>query len=76
LADPTDHRRRAHGLLAAAYERLGRHEEASTALAKFRELRPTTAQRNMFTPPGVGSADYQEAIEKLKLTLGQIGLPE
>jgi hypothetical protein len=30
----------------------------------------------MFTPPGVGSPDYQEAKEKLKLTLGQIGLPE
>jgi len=66
---------RSFALLAAAYERLGRHDEASAALEKFRARQPEASLRSMFPPDRKGNPRYVEAMQRLRPALAQTGLP-
>jgi len=67
---------RTHMLLAAAYQRLGRPDEAKAALAKGMELRPGSTALNVGLPKKNVSPVYLEASQGLIRTLVEIGLPE
>lgn len=66
---------RAHMLLAIAYQRLGRSEDAKQALAQGLQLRPGSTAANISLPIRNTSPIYLEAREKISRTLIELGLP-
>ena len=67
---------RTHAVLAAAYQRLGRTEEAKAALAKTMELRPGSNAGNIALPTRNASPVFLEASERILRALVAAGLPE
>lgn len=63
-------------LLAAAYQQLGRFDEAKAAMAKGRELRPGSTVLNVPPPAKNSSANYLEASERIMRAMAAAGLPE
>ncbi len=66
---------RAHLLLAAAYQRLGRDEDARKALAKAMEIRPDSTSRNISLPARNASDVYLRARQDINRILVGLGLP-
>jgi DNA-binding winged helix-turn-helix (wHTH) protein/Flp pilus assembly protein TadD len=66
---------RTHMLLAAAYQQLGRTDEARAAMEKGRELRPGSTVHNVPTPTKNSSPVYIEATEKILQLMVAAGLP-
>jgi DNA-binding winged helix-turn-helix (wHTH) protein/tetratricopeptide (TPR) repeat protein len=67
---------RSHFLLAAAYQRLGRTEEAKAALAQTLTLRPGSSANNIAPPWKNTSPRYLEAGEQIIRAGVAAGLPE
>lgn len=67
---------RTHMLLAAAYQQLGKTEEARVAMEKGRELRPGSTMQNVPTPQKNSSPVYIEASERVMRLMAAAGLPE
>jgi Flp pilus assembly protein TadD len=67
---------RTHMLLAAAYQQLGKTEEARVAMEKGRELRPGSTMQNVPTPQKNSSPVYVEAVERIMRLMAAAGLPE
>ncbi|MDB5579929.1 MAG: transcriptional regulator CadC [Bradyrhizobium sp.] len=67
---------RTHMLLAAAYQQLGKTDEARAAMEKGRELRPGSTVRNVPTPKKNSSPVYLEASERIMRWMAAAGLPE
>jgi DNA-binding winged helix-turn-helix (wHTH) protein/Flp pilus assembly protein TadD len=67
---------RTHMLLAAAYQQMGRTEEARAAMEKGRELRPGSTVLNVPTPRKNSSPIYIEATERIMRLMAAAGLPE
>jgi DNA-binding winged helix-turn-helix (wHTH) protein/tetratricopeptide (TPR) repeat protein len=67
---------RTQALLAAAYQRLGRTEEAKTVMAKALELRPGSTRDNVAMPSKNTSPLWLEATEKIGRAEIAAGLPE
>jgi len=63
-------------LLAAAYQRLGRTDEANAALAQALKLRPGSTVSNLGIPTKNVSTVYIEARNRIKQALLAAGLPE
>jgi Flp pilus assembly protein TadD len=63
-------------LLAVAYQRLGRPDEAKAALARAMELWPGSTVLNARQPPGNASPAYRETSQLVNRTLVEMGLPE
>jgi DNA-binding winged helix-turn-helix (wHTH) protein/tetratricopeptide (TPR) repeat protein len=63
-------------LLAAAYQRLGRTDEAKTALTQGLKLRPGSTVSNIGIPTKNVSAAYMEARGRIEQALIAAGLPE
>ncbi len=66
---------RSHMLLAAAYQQLGRFDEARAAMAKGQELRPGSTYQNVPTPKKNSSPVYIEAAERIMQSMVAAGLP-
>jgi DNA-binding winged helix-turn-helix (wHTH) protein/tetratricopeptide (TPR) repeat protein len=66
---------RTHMLLAAAYQQLGRTEDARAAMQKGLELRPGSTYSNVPTPTKNSSPVYLEATEKVMQLMIAAGLP-
>ena len=66
---------RTHMLLAAAYQQLGKTEEARAAMEKGRELRPGSTYQNVPTPKKNSSPIYIEASERIMQLMIAAGLP-
>lgn len=62
-------------LLASAYQRAGRTEQAKAALARGLEIRPGSTASNIALPPKNSSATFLSASDKIRDDLIQIGLP-
>lgn len=67
---------RTHFLLAAAYQQLGRTDEARAALAQAMKLRPGSTARNLPPPTANTSPVYLSATERLVGLMIAAGLPE
>lgn len=67
---------RTHMLLAAAYQQLGRTDEARAAMEKGRELRPGSTVLNVPTPKKNSSPVYLEAADRIMQLMAAAGLPE
>lgn len=67
---------RTHVVLAAAYEALGRHEEAKAAIAKALQLRPGSNIHNVALPFKNQSARYVRRVADIQALLLAAGLPE
>lgn len=67
---------RTHMLLAAAYQQLGKTDEAKAAMEKGRELRPGSTVRNVPPPTRNSSPVYVEATERIMKSMAAAGLPE
>ncbi len=67
---------RSHFLLAAAYQRLGRPDEARAAIAQTLALRPNSTARNIAPPQKNTSPRYQQAGEQIIRAGVAAGLPE
>jgi DNA-binding winged helix-turn-helix (wHTH) protein/tetratricopeptide (TPR) repeat protein len=67
---------RTHMLLAAAYQQLGRTDEARAAMEKARALRPGSTVHNVPTPQKNSSPVYVEASERIMQLMIAAGLPE
>jgi len=67
---------RTHMLLAAAYQQLGKTDEARAAMEKGRELRPGSTVQNVPTPKKNSSPIYIEAAERIMQLMAAAGLPE
>ena len=67
---------RTHVVLAAAYEALGRHEEAKAAIAKTLQLRPGSTIHNVALPFKNQSARYVRRVAEIQALLLAAGLPE
>jgi DNA-binding winged helix-turn-helix (wHTH) protein/tetratricopeptide (TPR) repeat protein/TolB-like protein len=67
---------RSHAVLAAAYQRLGRTDEAKAALARTMELRPGSTAVNIALDPKNASPLYTEAGQRVAEVLIGLGLPE
>ena len=67
---------RTHMLLAAAYQQLGKTDEARAAMEKGRELRPGSTLLNVPTPKKNSSPVYIEAAERIMQLMAAAGLPE
>jgi tetratricopeptide (TPR) repeat protein len=67
---------RTHMLLAAAYQQLGRTDEAKAALAKGQELRPGSTARNVPRPRENSSPVFVAASERVMQLMIAAGLPE
>ena len=67
---------RTHMLLAAAYQQLGRTDEARVAMEQGRELRPGSTVRNVPTPQKNSSPVYVEATDRIMRLMAAAGLPE
>jgi DNA-binding winged helix-turn-helix (wHTH) protein/Flp pilus assembly protein TadD len=66
---------RTHMLLAAAYQQMGKTEEARAAMEKGRELRPGSTYHNVPTPKKHSSPVYIEAAERIMQLMVAAGLP-
>ncbi|KRR20143.1 transcriptional regulator CadC [Bradyrhizobium lablabi] len=66
---------RTHMLLAAAYQQLGKTDEARAAMEKGRELRPGSTYHNVPTPRKNSSPVYIEATERIMQLMVAAGLP-
>ncbi|MCR6500154.1 winged helix-turn-helix domain-containing protein [Shinella sp. CPCC 101442] len=66
---------RTYMLLAVAYQRLGRQEEAEEALRKGMALRPGSTTLNIALPTRNASETYLQAGRKISDTLAGMGLP-
>lgn len=67
---------RSHLLLAVAYQRLGRPEEAKAALTTALELRPGSTALNVAVPTRNASPVFIEAGRQIVETMVEIGLPK
>jgi tetratricopeptide (TPR) repeat protein len=67
---------RTHLLLAAAYQRLNRPNEAKAALAKAVELRPGSTAGNVLLPTTNASPVFLEASQRIVQAQVEAGLPE
>ena len=67
---------RTHALLAAAYQRTGRGDEARAAMAKALELRPGSNAGNITLPKKNVSAVYKESSDRIVRAMVEAGLPE
>jgi DNA-binding winged helix-turn-helix (wHTH) protein/Flp pilus assembly protein TadD len=67
---------RTHMLLAAAYQQLGKTDEARATMEKGRALRPGSTVRNVPTPKKNASPVYIEAAERIMQLMAAAGLPE
>jgi tetratricopeptide (TPR) repeat protein len=67
---------RSHALLAVAYQRVGRTDEAKAALAKTMELRPGSTIANIALDPKNASPIYNEASKRVEQVLVELGMPE
>ncbi len=67
---------RSHLLLAAAYQRLGRTDEARAALAQTMALRPGSNATNIAPPQKNTSPRYREAGEQIIRAGIAAGLPD
>jgi DNA-binding winged helix-turn-helix (wHTH) protein/Flp pilus assembly protein TadD len=67
---------RTHMLLAAAYQQMGRTEEARAAMEKGRELRPGSTVLNVPTPRKNASPVFLEAADRIMQLMAATGLPE
>lgn len=67
---------RTHMLLAAAYQQLGRTDEAKAAMAKAMELRPGSTARNVPVPTKNTSPVYLKASEGVVRLMVAAGLPD
>lgn len=67
---------RTHASLAAAYQRLGRTDDAKAAMAKALELRPGSTAVNIVLPTKNVSPVYLEAIRRILRAEIEAGLPE
>lgn len=67
---------RTHMLLAAAYQQLGKADEARAAMEKGRELRPGSTVLNVPPPKKNASPIYIEASERIMQSMAAAGLPE
>ncbi|SDN71834.1 winged helix-turn-helix domain-containing protein [Ensifer sp. YR511] len=67
---------RTHMLLAAAYQQLGRTDDAKTAMAVALELRPGSTARNAPPPTKNNSAIFLKASEQVVSLMVAAGLPE
>jgi Flp pilus assembly protein TadD len=63
-------------LLAAAYQRLGRSDEAKATIAQGLALRPGTTASNLGIPTKNTSPAYLEARTRIEQALIEAGLPE
>jgi DNA-binding winged helix-turn-helix (wHTH) protein/tetratricopeptide (TPR) repeat protein len=63
-------------LLAVAYQRLGRQDEAKAALAKAMELRPNSTALNVAPPTRNAGQAFLEATRRFNQILVEVGLPE
>lgn len=63
-------------LLAVAYQRVGRPDEAKSALAKAMTLRPGSTALNVMPPTQNASPVFLEASERVVRTMVEVGLPE
>ena len=66
---------RVYMLLAVAYQRLGRSDDAKQALAKGMELRPGSTAANISLPSRNASPRFLEERRKITQTLIELGLP-
>lgn len=66
---------RTHFLLAAAYQRLGRFDDAKTAIVEGMKLRPGTTAANVALPAKNASAIYLARSEEIKELLVAAGMP-
>ena len=62
-------------LLAAAYQQLGRIDEAKAAMEKGRQLRPGSTYQNVPTPKKNCSPIYIDAAERIMQSMVAAGLP-
>jgi DNA-binding winged helix-turn-helix (wHTH) protein/tetratricopeptide (TPR) repeat protein len=67
---------RTHFVLAAAYQRLGRFDEAKAAIAAGMKLRPGSNADNVSLPEKNASPVYLERSEQIKTLLVAAGLPQ
>lgn len=67
---------RTHAVLAAAYQRLGRTEDARAAMAKTLELRPGSSAANIALPTKNASPAFLEASQRIIRAAVEAGLPE
>jgi tetratricopeptide (TPR) repeat protein len=67
---------RTHLGLAAAYQQLGRADDARAAMATALELRPGSTARNAPPPPKNNSAIYLKAYDRVLSLMIAAGLPE
>jgi tetratricopeptide (TPR) repeat protein len=66
---------RTHMLLAAAYQQLGRIDEAKAAMEKGQQLRPGSTYQNVPTPKKNSSPIYIDAAERIMQSMVAAGLP-
>jgi tetratricopeptide (TPR) repeat protein len=66
---------RTHMLLAAAYQQLGRIDEAKAAMEKGQQLRPGSTYQNVPTPKKNSSPVYIEGAERIMQLMVAAGLP-
>lgn len=66
---------RTYMLLAVAYQRLGRQDEAKEALRKGMALRPGSTTLNIALPTRNASETYLRAAREISETLARMGLP-
>lgn len=67
---------RTHLLLAGAYQKLGRPDEAKAAMARAMELRPGSTAGNVLLPSKNVSPAYLEAAQRVLRAEVEAGLPE
>src|ERR1700676_1083464 len=67
---------RTHLLLAGAYQKLGRRDEAKAAMARAMELRPGSTAGNVLLPSKNVSTAFLEAAQRVLRTEVEAGLPE
>ncbi|HEX9471820.1 MAG TPA: CadC family transcriptional regulator, partial [Bradyrhizobium sp.] len=67
---------RTHALLAAAYQLLGRTDEAKAAMAKTMELRPGSTAGEILPPTMNASPVFLEANGRILRAEVEAGLPE
>jgi DNA-binding winged helix-turn-helix (wHTH) protein/tetratricopeptide (TPR) repeat protein len=67
---------RTHMLLAVAYRRLGRSDEAKATMARAMALRPGSTARNVKPPPLNASEAYLESSRRIMRQMIELGLPE
>ena len=67
---------RSHAVLAVAFDRIGRTDEAKAALAKTMELRPGSTAANIQLDPKNASPLYNAAAKRIERGLIELGMPE